>query len=86
MKVRMLVAISGTRNGAAYPPVGEVMRLKPGDTAQDLVGNGYAELMDEEPVIETAEIAPPETAARTTKPHPQGLPPEFFPEEGIAHD
>jgi hypothetical protein len=68
MKVRMLAALSGTRNGAAYPPPGGVLELKPGDAAQDLTGNGYAELVDEEPVIETAEIAPPETAARTRKP------------------
>jgi hypothetical protein len=81
MKVRMLAAISGTRNGAAYPPVGEVLELKPGDAAQDLIGNGYAERV-EEPVMETAEIAPPETAARTTKPTPRGSRRSFSPKKG----
>lgn len=70
MKVRMLAALSGARNGAAYPPPGGVLELKPGDTAQDLIGNGYAERV-EEPVIETAEIAPAENAARTLKPKPR---------------
>ena len=82
MKVRMLAAISGTRNGAAYPPVGGVLELKPGDEASDLIVNGYAELVEDPTVIETAEIAPPENAARTTKPIPRGSRRSFSPKKG----
>ena len=68
IRVKMLRTISGTRNGAAYPPPGEVMELGPDDTGEDLTRNGYAELV-REPVIERAVRTIPEKAAeRTPKP------------------
>lgn len=70
MKVRMLYRVSGMRNGVPYPPVGEVIELKEGDQAQDLILNEYAEVV-EEPKIETAEVAAPEMAARAYKPRPR---------------
>ena len=71
IRVRMLRYISGTRNGAAYPPVGEVMELGPDDTGEDLTRNGYAELV-REPVIERAVRAVPEKAAKpAARPRPR---------------
>lgn len=80
MKIKILTQISGMRNGATYPRAGEVMELKPGDNAFDLLTNGYAEIV-EEPVIETAEATPPEIAARIIKPKPRGSARSFSPRE-----
>jgi len=76
MKVRMKVYISGLRNGKGYPAVGEVMELQAGDPGDDLIRNGYAEKVGPvaavERVIETAVVAPVETAARRiSKPKPK---------------
>jgi hypothetical protein len=77
MKVRILIPLTGLRNDKKYPPVGGVMELEPGDTGEELLRNGYAELVPEpkpvpKPVVETAEVAPPQnTAARTAKPAPR---------------
>lgn len=64
MKVRMLVDISGTRDGQEWPRRGGVINV-PDLEAQDLIANKFAELVADEPVIETAAVAPAtETAAR----------------------
>ena len=69
MKVRMLISVSGQRNGLTYPPAGGVMELPERDEAFDLLVNGYAERIEE---VEVAMIAPPETASlRTTRPKPR---------------
>lgn len=64
MRVKMLVSLTGTRNGVDWPPRGATVDL-PDAEARDLVAGGLAAL----PVVETA-TAPgaPETAAMTTKP------------------
>ncbi len=42
MKVRMLIAISGLRNGKRWPPVGDTLEV--GKTeGEKLIRNGYAE-------------------------------------------
>ena len=76
MRVRMKVYISGLRNGKGYPAVGEVMELQEGDPGDDLLRNGYAEKVGPvaavERVIESAVVAPVETAAkRIAKPKPR---------------
>lgn len=64
MKVRMLVDISGTRDGQEWPGRGGTIDV-PDYEAQDLIANKFAELVADEPVIETATVAPAiETAAR----------------------
>jgi hypothetical protein len=76
MKVRMLINISGLRNGKHYPPIGGVMELQPGDSGDDLLRNHYAEKVG--PVaavaraVESVVAAPPENMAqRTTRPAPR---------------
>lgn len=64
MKVRMLVEISGTRDGEEWPKRGGTIDV-PEPEAQDLIANKFAEIAADEPVIETAAVAPAtETAAR----------------------
>jgi hypothetical protein len=77
-RIRMLRTIGGTRNGQGYPRVGEIMDItQPGDDAAELIRNGYAELVDvpklvRSPVMETAEVAPPQNVAkRISKPQPR---------------
>ena len=41
-KVKMLITISGERNGADWPAIGETIDV-PKDEADQLVSNGYAE-------------------------------------------
>lgn len=48
MRVRMLVGITGTRDGAPWPPVGETMDLPP-DEATSLIRNKIAKPADDEP-------------------------------------
>lgn len=66
MRIKMLISVSGTRDGADWPPVGGEIDL-PGDEAADLCDAGYAT-----PVKARAETAaapsPPETAAKKTAP------------------
>jgi hypothetical protein len=77
VKVRILIPLTGLRNGKHYPHVGGVMTLEPGDSGEELLRNGYAELIAEpkpapKPVVETAEVATPQNAARRTgKPAPR---------------
>ncbi|MFF1417470.1 hypothetical protein [Streptomyces sp. NPDC058280] len=67
MKVRMKVAMSGTRNGEDWPPKGELADLPTGE-AQHLVAAGIAEeVTDEVPEVETA-AAPPEDAETAVAP------------------
>ena len=42
MKVRMLIAISGLRNGKRWPPVGGTLEVGKAE-GEKLIGNGYAE-------------------------------------------
>ena len=41
-KVKMLIKISGERNGSEWPEIGETVDV-PKDEAESLVSNGYAE-------------------------------------------
>lgn len=60
MKVKLIVQMSGTRNGEDWPAAGEVVDL-PKDEAAHLVAGGLA--------LEVAKAdAAPESAAMTTKP------------------
>lgn len=62
MKVRMLVAVSGTRNGARWPARGETVDL-PASEAMRLVDSGLAEKASESgPPVETATLPPAEVA------------------------
>ncbi|MFD0902337.1 hypothetical protein [Actinomadura sediminis] len=58
MKVRMKVAVSGTRNGRPWPHPGEVVELSDAEGA-DLCASGVAEPVAERPV-ETATAPEPE--------------------------
>lgn len=64
MRVKMLISVSGTRNGVDWPLVGGEIDLPP-DEAADLCEAGYAS-----PVKKGAESAaapsPPENAAKKT--------------------
>ena len=62
MKIRMLVAMSGTRNGARWPAPGETATL-PDTEAVRLVASGLAEPVDEGPPVETATAPPAEVTA-----------------------
>lgn len=42
MKVKMLIPLSGTRNGAAWPALGEVVDL-PGAEGAEMCERGHAE-------------------------------------------
>lgn len=63
MKVKMIVSITGTRNGQDWPAAGETVDL-PDAEARDLVAGGLAVQLDAKaaPVVETAAIEAPETA------------------------
>lgn len=64
MNVRLLVSISGTRDGQDWPPAGSVVDL-PADEAEHLVAAGLAAAQADTPApVETAAQAPAETAAR----------------------
>lgn len=68
MRVRLLVEITGTRDGEPWPPLGDVVDL-PDAEATDLVRGGLAvEASDPRPAsdstpVETAATVAPETAA-----------------------
>jgi len=59
MKIRMLVHMSGTRNGQDWPPAGVVMDLPDGE-AGDYIAAGIATPVTDGP--ETAVAAAPEVA------------------------
>ena len=65
-QVRMLVTISGTRDGADWPARGELATL-PADEAAAMVAGGLVEVAAVEPG--GADV---ETAADTAKPSPRG--------------
>lgn len=84
MKVRMRIQIGGARNGQPWPPVGGVLECSEHE-ALSLIGNGSAELVPEEAVVEMAMMAPPEnTALRIETPRRKpGRPRKVvFPTEG----
>lgn len=67
MRVRMLVEITGTRDGSPWPPLGAEIDV-PADEAGDLIRGGLA--VETSPVVppvatpvETAATSAPETAA-----------------------
>ncbi|MGW0347566.1 hypothetical protein ACWDX8_13290 [Streptomyces anthocyanicus] len=63
MKVRMLVTMSGTRNGRRWPARGETTDL-PASEAERLVAAGVAEEVAEPaPPVETATLPPAEVTA-----------------------
>ena len=65
MKVRLVVALTGTRDGVDWPHRGEVIDL-PRDEAEHMIAVGQAVPAD---VVESAAVAPVvETAAAATKP------------------
>lgn len=51
MRVRMKVAIGGTRNDVAWPAVGEELTVPDGEGA-DLCAQGYADPVAEKPQAE----------------------------------
>lgn len=73
MRIRMLIAMSGLRNGQLWPPVGQITELPTGE-AQHLCASGIAEeITDDPPAEETAtppvaEAAEPPGAETTTLP------------------
>jgi hypothetical protein len=64
MRVRMKIAISGSRNGADWPPAGGEIDL-PDEEAEHLVSIGLATADDEEP---DGGQAPEETATAPGEP------------------
>jgi len=75
MKLRMLTHLGGTHDGEPWPLPGGIVEMAMPTEADVLVRTGQAEIVREakpKPVIETAEKAPPENAAkRTAKPQPR---------------
>ena len=61
VSVKLNVTITGTRNGLDWPPRGGVITL-PVSEAFDMIFAGMAEMVDSEPVAETASVEPTETA------------------------
>jgi hypothetical protein len=59
VKIRMLVAMSGTRNGARWPALGETATL-PDTEAARLVASGLAEEVATAAPVETATVPPAE--------------------------
>lgn len=59
MKVRMKVGMSGTRNGEAWPKLGEVAELPTAEAAH-YVAAGIAERVEDAPRVETATAPDPE--------------------------
>jgi hypothetical protein len=73
MKLKMLIAFSGTHDGEEWPPIGGIVDISHEAEAANMVRLGYAEPVKDKlapkPVVETAEKAPAEnTAKRTAKP------------------
>lgn len=66
--VRMLVSLSGTRDGVEWPPIGGVL-VCPDQEAADLAASGYAVAVEKAaPVVERADVTPAvETAAVAPK-------------------
>ena len=60
MRVRLLVAISGTRDGVEWPARGGFIDL-PESEAADMIHAGLA-VADGSEVVETAAVEPPEKA------------------------
>lgn len=61
MRVRMKVAMSGTRNGADWPPAGGTVNL-PDSEAVHLLDAGLAEPEGEQPPVEEATAPAAETS------------------------
>jgi len=85
MKLRMLTTFDGTHDGEPWPPIGGIVELTHPGTIDDLVRNGYAEIVAEPKPklaatasVETVEAAPaPENAAvRTAKAKPRAAKPK----------
>ena len=63
MKIRMKVAVSGSRNGQPWPAFGEVAEL-PDDEGAELCARGFAEPVAEKPKAEKA-VAPDDAEQRS---------------------
>lgn len=66
MKVQMKVQISGTRNGAYWPPPGGEIDLTPGE-ADDLIAAGIAEPAGKAETTEPEQADPPAPKKRTPR-------------------
>ena len=77
-RLRMLGHVGGSYDGNKWPPRGGIVEVGKQSLVDELVRGGLAEILPDlapEPVIETAEKAPPEnTAKRTYKPKPKPKP------------
>jgi len=79
MKLRMLKYVGGTHDGLQWPAPGETVELDKANLIDELLRSKVAEVVVEEkakaapaPVVETAEKAPPENAAKqVAKPKPR---------------
>ncbi|MFC8156314.1 hypothetical protein ACFUO0_20065 [Streptomyces cinereoruber] len=61
MRIRMRVTLSGTYNGAPWPPRGEALDV-PADEAEQLIRYGAAELVEDTP--EEPAAAEPKTTRK----------------------
>ena len=85
MKLKMLIHLRGTHDDEAWPEIGETVEISHPGVIDDLVRNGYAEIVAEPKPklaatasVETVEAAPaPENAAvRTAKAKPRAAKPK----------
>lgn len=66
MKIRMKVAVSGTRNGRPWPAYGEVAEVSDAEGA-DLCAAGMAEPVADPPAAKAEQATPPPAEKRTTR-------------------
>lgn len=78
MRIRMKVALSGTRNGKDWPPPGETIDL-PDNEAAAMCAAGLADPVKDEPKPETAKA--PEDDVEKRAPARRGRPPKNQPGE-----
>lgn len=74
MKVKMKVAISGTRNGERWPGLGEVVEVSDVEGA-DLCASGAAEPVAETAKAETAKAPEAEQREQSEEPKQRRTPP-----------
>jgi len=81
MKLKMLIHLRGTHDDEAWPEIGETVEISHPGVIDDLVRNGYAEIVAEPKPklaatasVETVEAPAPKatTAKRTGKAKPRG--------------
>ncbi|MEW1719780.1 hypothetical protein [Streptomyces sp. NPDC093109] len=74
MKIRMLVEMSGTRNGVPWPPRGQVVDIPTGE-AQHLCASGIAEAALDHEASGTETATPPPSATSAQPPAEVTTPP-----------